>query len=260
VLRSRLAFAASFLGVSLAAAASAQAPCPCPPAPGGPPPLWSGKGELSYLATTGNTDTSTFGAGIEVNYKPLPWTITLKGAFLRAEADNELKAESFAAALRGTRDLTPRIDVFVEGGYFRNRFAGIDSRYGGEAGAGYKVLDEKTLRLRFEAAFGYTREHDIEKPPSILDLGSFSYPTARAGLQFGWKFSKSAELTEELYWTENLDNTSDWILRSTTGLTAELTSIFALKASYTYLYDHVTPDPTIKQRDTITSVAIVAKF
>lgn len=243
----------AFLSVFLCAAgASGQAPCPCPPAPAGPPPIWSGKAELSYVATSGNTDTSSFGAGLELNYKPQPWTVTLKSAYLRASSGGVLTAESFAGGLRGTRDLTPRIDGFVEGLYYRNTFAGIDSRSSAQAGSGYKILDEKTLHLRAEAAAGYTRENRADFP-------TLNYATARAGLDFGWKFSKSAELTEALSWTDNLKTTRDWYLSSTTGLTADLTSIFALKASYTYLYDNV-PVPGFKKRDTITSVALVAKF
>jgi len=249
-----LALLAALLG---SAVALGQAPCPCPPAPEGPPPLWTGKAELSYVATSGNTDTSSLGAGFELNYKPAPWVFTLTGAYLRASSDGDLKAESLAGGLRGARDLTPRIDIFAAALYYRNRFAGIDSRYGGEAGAGYKIIDEKTLRLRGEAAVGYTREDPVDLPPQVSP--AFSYATARAGLDFGWKFSKNAELTELVSWTDNLKTTSDWFLRSTTALTASLTSVFALKASYTYLYDNV-PVPGFEKRDTITSVALVAKF
>jgi putative salt-induced outer membrane protein len=254
----RLGIAGALVASIGAAAASAQAPCPCPPAPEGPPPLWSGKAEMSYVATSGNTDTSSFGAGLEVNYKPLPWTVTLKAAYLRASTDGLLTAESFAGGVRGTRDLTPRVDVFAEALYYRNTFSGIDSRYGAEAGAGYKIVNEKTLRLRGEAAFGYTREDRV-------GFSALDYPTARAGLDFGWKFGKGAELTEVFSWTDNLDNSTDWYLRSTTGITADLTSVFALRASYTILYDNVpVPVPPgekkFQKRDTITSVALVAKF
>lgn len=250
----RLAFLGGLLSAAIAAG---QAPCPCPTPPPAGPPLWSGKADVSYAATSGNTDTSSLGANLELSYRPAPWTVTLKGAFLRAETDDVTTAESYAASLRGSRDLTPRVDVFVEGGYYRNRFAGVDARFGGEAGAGYKVFDEKTLRLRFEAGFGYVREDRVGDLGE--DLPGVDYATGRAGVQFGWKFSKSAELTEEVSWTEDLDDTSDWVLRSVTAVTADLTSVFALKASYTYLYDNV-PVPGFLKRDTITAVALVAKF
>ena len=71
-----------FLSLGAAGAALAQtADCPCPvPAP--PPPLWFGKAELAFLSTSGNTDTSSVGGNVEVNYNPKPWLFTLKGIAL----------------------------------------------------------------------------------------------------------------------------------------------------------------------------------
>ena len=244
--------ATGLLCAALAATASAQTPCPCPPPPEPPPPVWFGKAELSYVGTTGNTDTSSLGGALELNYKPTPWLFTLKAAYLHAATDGVTTAESFAGGLKATRDLTPRLDVFGGALDYRNTFAGIDGRYGGEAGAGYKIVNEKTLHLRAQGGFGYTHE-------SRVDATALNYATGQAGFDFGWKFSKSAEFTETFSWTDNLDNTSDWYLASVTGITADLTKIFALKASYTYLYDDV-PVPGFKKRDTITSVALVAKF
>jgi putative salt-induced outer membrane protein YdiY len=255
--------AAAFFAMLLASAAAlAQAPCPCP-TPTGPPPLWSGNAQFAYAGTSGNTDTSSLGASLELNYKPAPWTFTLTAAYLRGSTDGDLTAESFAGGLRGIRDLTPRFDVFAEGLYYRNTFAGIDSRYGANTGVGYKIFNEKTLLLRVEAGIGYTREDFILEE-------SQDYASVKTGFQFKWKFSKSAEFSEELYWTDDLSDTDNWFLRSTTAVVADLTSIFALKASFTYLYDN---EPAVKERrpsplsdvffektDRIFSVALVAKF
>jgi putative salt-induced outer membrane protein len=256
----RLTLPAALLGgLMIAAAAAGQQPCPCPTPPPGPPPLWSGNANFAYAGTSGNTDTSSLGAGLELNYKPLPWVVTLKAAYLRGSTDGVLTAESFAGSLRGLRDLTPRLDVFVEGLYYRNTFSGIDARYGATGGAGYKIFNEKTLLLRLEAGIGYTRE-------DLTFQETLDYASLRTGLQFAWKFARSAEFTEEFYWTDNLSDTNDWFLRSTTAITADLTSIFALKASFTYLYDNVpavkTIDPVtfFEKSDTITAVALVAKF
>lgn len=245
-------------GLLCSAALRAQAPCPCPTPPPAPPSCWSGNAQFAYAATSGNTDTSSLGASFELDYKPAPWTFTLQGAYLHGSTDGVTTAESFAGGLKAIRDLTPRLDVFGEGLYYRNTFSGIDSRYGANAGVGYKLFNEKTLLLRLEAGFGYTHEDYILQE-------SQGYASLRAGLQFGWKFSQSAELTEEFYWTDDLSDTSNWFLRSTTAVVANLTSVFALKAAFTYLYDNqpalkAPPDLFYDKTDTITSVALVAKF
>lgn len=245
-------FAAALAIFSGAATATAQAPCPCPPPTPTPTPLWSGNAQLSYAGTSGNTDTSSFGAGFQLFYKPAPWTFSAEFAMLRASTDSIVTAESYAGKVRGSRDLTARIDVFAEGIYYRNTFAGVNSRAGATVGAGYKIIDAKTVHLRGEAGFGYTHED-----PSVGD--SFDYAAVRGGLLFGWKFSPSAEFTEDASFSDDLSNTDNWIFRSTTAIVADLTSIFALKASYIYLYDNV-PTPGFKKRDTISAIALVAKF
>jgi putative salt-induced outer membrane protein len=235
-----------------AAVVLAQAPCPCPPPTPTPTPLWTGNANLSYAGTSGNTDTSSFGAGFQLFYQPSPWIFSAEFATLRASTDGVVTAESYAGKLRAARDLTPRIDVFAEGLYYRNTFSGVDSRVGATAGAGYKIFNEKTVLLRVEAGIGYTHED-----PTIGD--SFDYAALRGGLNFAWKFSKSAAFTEDASFTDDLSDSNNWIFRSTTALVADLTSIFALKASHTYLYDNE-PTPGFKKRDTITSIALVAKF
>jgi putative salt-induced outer membrane protein len=97
-------------------------------APPPPPPLWSGKGELSFVATSGNSDTQTVGAGLEIAWQPVPWSLAFKAADIRNESDGEEKANSFAAMLRGARTFSARFEAFARGDYRKDRFAGIESR------------------------------------------------------------------------------------------------------------------------------------
>lgn len=248
----RLISCALLLWVAAAGTALAQAPCPCPTPPPGPPPPWSGSAELSFLSTSGNTTTSSLGGGLEVNYKPAPWAVIFKAGYLRASTDGVTTAEQLNASVKGIRDLTPRVDVFVGGGYLRNRFAGIRSLVSGEAGAGYKILTGPVHTLRGELGLGYTRE-------SQLVGDNRSYAGARAGLGYKWEFSKTAAFTNDLSYLRDLSDSENWIFSDKAAVTASLTSIFSLKASYTLLYNHE-PVPTFKRTDTATAVALVAKF
>jgi putative salt-induced outer membrane protein len=244
---------ALFLWVAAAGAALAQAPpCPCPTPPAGPPPLWSGSAELSFLSTSGNTTTSSLGSGLEVDYKPAPWTVIFKAGYLRASTDGVTTAEQLNASVKGIRDLTPRVDVFADGAYLRNRFAGFNSLISEEAGAGYKILRGPVQTLRGELGFGYTHEDQL-----VGD--NRSYATARAGLGYKWDFSRTAAFTNDLSYLRDLSDAKNWIFSDKAAITASLTTTFSLKASYTVLYNHE-PVPTFKRTDTVTAVALVAKF
>jgi putative salt-induced outer membrane protein len=254
----RRLFPAILLLLGTAIARGQSAPCPCPPAVPTPPPLWSGKAELSYLSTSGNTTTNSFGGGLDLQYKPAPWTFTLKAAYLRASSkppgamDTETTAETLTGELHAARDLTTRVDLFVGAQYLRNRFAGIRGLVGGDGGAGYKLLLGPVHSLRAEAGIGYTHE-------SQLVGGDRNYASARAALAYKWTFSKTADFTNEFAFLEDLSDSSNWIVNEKAAISAALTSLFSLKASWTLVYDHV-PVTGFRNTDTATSLALVAKF
>jgi putative salt-induced outer membrane protein len=244
---------ACVLGLAVSAAASAQDTPPAPtPTPPPPPPLWSGKAEVSYVGTSGNTDTSSLGGGFQVDYKPLPWEFGLKGAVIHAETDDITTAESFGLDFRASRLLNERWDLFGEALYYKNEFAGIESRYGVRGGAGYKLLLGPAHFLKFDAAFGF-----ISEDPVIGEEDDF--PTLSGGVHYKWVFSPNAEFTDDFVITLNLDDNDDVTYANIAAVTAALTQTFALKASYTIRYDNQ-PVPGFEERDTITAVSLVAKF
>jgi len=223
-----------------------------PPAPAAPPPLWSGQGELSFVSTSGNSDTQTLGVGVEAAYQPLPWSVAFKAAFVRNEADGEEKASSFAAMLRGARAISPRLEAFARGDYLKNRFAGIQSRWSGEGGVAYALFPSPPQRLKAEAALGYTTERRVAAEDS-------SFPSGRIGLIYEWQISKSAVYSEELSFVEDLEDTGNWRIVNTGAVTADVTTVLALKLSFAILYSNE-PVPGFGKRDATLSAAIVAKF
>jgi putative salt-induced outer membrane protein len=204
------------------------------------------------VSTTGNSDTQTFGAGLEVAYQPLPWSVGFKVAFIRNESDGEEKANSFAAMLRGARAISPRFEAFARGDYLKDRFAGIESRWSGEGGVAYSLFPSPPHKLKFEGALGYVAENRV-------DASDRDYPSARVGALYEWRISKSAVYAEELSFIADLDRTSGWRIVNAGSLTADVSSVLALKLSFAILYSNE-PVPGFRKRDTTTSAAIVAKL
>jgi putative salt-induced outer membrane protein len=217
-----------------------------------PPPLWSGKAEVSYVATSGNSDTKTLGAAGEAEYQPGLWSGKLKLELVRAEAGGKVNARSFAGLLRGARKLSLRLETYAQGTYLENTFAGIDRRLGGEAGLAYLLVVHDPHSLKAEGGLGYTKENR-----SNGDDRSFA--TGRLGLLYKWKFSKTAEFSEEASFTESLKDSKDWRFGSATSLSASMTTVLSVKISYV-IQTLNQPVPGKKKTDTITSAALVAKF
>ena len=237
-------------------AQEAAPPCPCPEPPPPPDPLWFGKANFSFLSTSGNTDTTSIGAGAEVNYNPKPFLFTLKGAYLYSQTDGEATAESTVASMRGNYDITPRFYVFAGAGYLRNTFSGIDSLWSVDGGAGYKLFDGPAQFLKAEGGVGWANEKDI-----IDDViqPSRSYANVRAALYYKWQFTKNAAFTNDFSYLLDLDDTANYFIANKAAITADISKVFALQASWTLLWRNQ-PVEGFGHTDTATAVGIVATF
>lgn len=228
---------------------AAQTP---PAAPPTPPPLWERKAELSLVATTGNTDTQTIGAGASLVWRPAPWTTEAKVAFVRSKANDVLTAESFAADFRQGRGITERLDAFARLGYLSNEFSGIDARTTIDGGIAYKLLTGPVHTLRVDTGLGYSHE-------SRTTGEDLSFALANFGSAYKWQLSPTADLTEAALVTLSLEDAHDRRFSNTFALTAALTRLLSLKLSHELKFTNA-PVPSFEQTDTQLSVALVASF
>jgi len=234
----------------LAAPAAAEDLCPCPP-PEPPPPLWTGSIGLSYLSTSGNSDSETIGLDVRFERQPTPWGVELAATANRAETDGEKTAERLLGSLRGKRSLSERWDLFAGLSWERDEFAGFDSRTIVEAGGLWHALLGPKHKLDFDLGLTWTREEPVQGAGDD-SLG------AVAGARYAWKISDSATLAERVVFYPNFDSSDDWRFRSETSIEAALASSWALRASYLVTRDN-RPEPGFEKNDTTTSVSLVWK-
>jgi len=220
--------------------------------PPGPPPVWSGKAEASFVSTTGNTDVQTIGAGFEVDYKKDIWDGLAKGTFVQGKTNGATTARTIAGELRGGRHFSPRFELFAQGDYFKNEFAGIDRRLSALGGAAYSVVQTPAQELKLQAGIGYTKE-------VRLVGGDRSFANGQAGLLYKIKVSSTTDLSEEFSYVESFKDSSDWRIANTFSVSVAINKVFSLKASHVLAYLNE-PVPGFGKTDTITSVALVAKF
>lgn len=218
-----------------------------------PEPLWTGNAALSYVSTTGNTDTSSFGLDFSFVRRPTPWGFEAYGLFNRADDSGNLTAERFLAGLRGTRALNDRWNLFAGLSGEKDEFAGFDLRTLLEVGATYKAVDNGKIFLSFDGGLTYTDEDRIAPEPDASFMGAI------AGVHFAWNISDNAKLTEDLTYYPNFDDSADWRLDSITALEASLTDLFGLRLSYEYRLRNE-PIGDNDDTDTTTKASLVVKF
>jgi len=217
-----------------------------------PPNPWSGSAELSFIQTSGNTDTQSLGMGFEITYKLGVWTTEAKLGYLRAETDGDLTAEKLTGLLGARRSLSEVFDVYARTTYLQNEFAGLNSSWGLEAGGLYKALTGDRHFLDLSAGLGYTTEDRVSE-------ANRDFAMATLGAKYKWKISESTDFTNDFGYVYDFDDSEDWRIANATALTTAINKIFSLKVGYALIYLNQ-PAAGFEKRDATSSVALVAKF
>ncbi len=218
-----------------------------------PEPLWTGSAGLSYVATSGNTDTQSFGLDFTATRRPTPWGYEFFALFNRAEDGDVLTAERYYAGGRARRALSERWELFGGLSADKDQFAGFDMRFIIEAGATFKAINTDKVSLNLDAGLTWTDEDLV--PPGE----DWSYVGGIAGVHFAWAFSATASLTQDLVYYPNFDESSAWRLESVTAIEASLTDLFGLRLSYNYRHNNK-PPVGMEEDDTTTRASVVLKF
>jgi len=221
-------------------------------APAPQKPLWEKSAELTFLLTSGNTQVTSAGLGIALLFRPGAWTFTGKTSYLSNQSAGTLTANTFTFEARADRKIAERLSIYLQDNYFSNPFAGFNHRNAAELGLAYSLLEGPEHTLSAELAGGAQNENRT-------DGTTPAFAFMRVGLSYQWKFSESADFTSQVFLQDSLYNTADWRLSNTNSLTATLTSVLSLKASFKVDYINL-PVTGKVSTDTSTNIALVAKF
>lgn len=245
--------------------ALAQDPAaPAPPAEEKKFPKWSDTAEFGWVATSGNSESSTFGlkntltrenerslfelklGGVRVETT----TITLFAVgnstdFTREEdTTSATTAENYFVAGRYDRKITDRFFWFAGAGWDRNRPAGIDNRYVAMAGVGNIWVDTDRRKWRTDYAITGTDQENVVDDPTFDD----TFIGLRLSSAFLQKFGANdvGVFTNDTIVDQNLNETEDWRVNMTNAVALNINSRLALKVSLQWLYDNL---PSLKEVD-----------
>jgi putative salt-induced outer membrane protein len=221
-----------------------------PPAP--PPPGFEGSAELSYVGTSGNSDTRSLGAGTSLTFRPGEWTVTSKAAIVRNEDQGRVRAQSTSAVTQVGRHITPALSVVTSHAYTRDQFAGINHRHTAEAGLSLEAVKTARHHLTLDAGVGYANEQRRQG-------ANISTAIATSGVIYKVSISSTATFDNQLQTVISLDDASDRRLANVASLSARLNSLFSMKVKHTTRWVNA-PVPGFRKTDTITAVALVATF
>lgn len=204
---------------------------------------------LSYLATSGNSDTSSLGFTTDWEKLAGLWRYRAGVHAFQAEEDSEQTAERYAVFGRADWSLTDRLAI--TGGYQgeQNRFAGIDHRSAVDLGLNWKAIEQERWTLETVGSATWTYEE-----ATSLDSESWVGLLLMARSQY--EISENASTTQMLRLEPNLEDADDFRADAKLGLIANLTEILGVKLAYEVRYD-AQPVPGFDDIDTLATVSLV---
>lgn len=211
--------------------------------------VWAGSGELGYVATTGNTDTSNLTAKLGLVNERERWRHSLGLEALKSEDDGETSAERYFAAWQSDYKFSEKAYMFGRLSYEDDKFSGYEYRTTETVGYGRHVLNTDTMKLDLEAGPG-ARQSKLETGNTENEM------ILRLAGRFAWQISANAKFTQDLSADIGEDTT---VGKSVTAVQASIINNLAMKLSFTAKHTTDVPDD-VDKTDTETAVTLVYDF
>lgn len=217
-------------------------------------PSWELRLGLSYVATSGNSETSS--GGIKTSYLnewPV-WSLEAAAFALRAEDEDVVTAERYGASVAGGRELSERLSLTAGLALETDEFSGIDLRSVADLGLARRWGgDEEGWKLKTRAAFTWTREELVGSSGSEESFG------ALFGASGEWTLTETATASSKLVYFPSFEDGDDYRLDAEIGVQAALAAAWALKVAYEVRYDNQ-PVAGFETTDTTTTVSLVLEL
>jgi putative salt-induced outer membrane protein len=212
---------------------------------------WSGVGELGYVKTTGNTDSSALNGRLEFIRQTEKWRYRFLGTVLSTSEDGTKDNERYTAEAQADRKLGAKGYVFGVYRYDADKFGSYDPSQTFTVGYGRELMKSEKHVLKGEIGAGY------RKLDERLTGNTESDAIIRFLLDDAWQIFATTAWTNRLLVETGSNNTfTQW----NTGLTVSMTDKFAIKLGYELRNNSKIPPGDTEKTDTITSVNLVYNF
>ena len=210
---------------------------------------WSGKVNLGYLATSGNTENSSLNSAFGLEYDSEKWEHLFHMAAIRASENDETTAQAFEASWKSEYSVADDNYVFGRVKWSKDKFSGYDQQVSETVGYGRRILDTDVHQLSAELGIG-AAQSDLRDGTSEDDF------IGRAAANYKWVLNSTAEFQQDLSVESGADNT---YMESVSAIKTTLIGSLSLVASYTIKSNSQVPEGTAKT-DTFTALSLEYRF
>jgi putative salt-induced outer membrane protein len=219
---------------------------------------WSGKGEAGLVISSGNTETQTGNAKIEVARQGARWKNAFGFSGLYASDDIGATAQRWEALTQQDYNFSPRTFWFGAGRYEDDRFSGFEYQATLSTGFGRKFIDNDRTQFIGTAGVGYkifeTRPAFDEITGELLQPGERETDAVLRGtLDFSHDLTATTKVLDKFIVESGADNT---FLQNDLSLQVKMTEVLALAVGYSVRHN-TDPPFGFEKTDTLTTVNLV---
>lgn len=227
------------------------------------PEEWVGESAFSASATSGNSETTDVGLGVDVKRDWGVWTTDIDLAAEYGQVNGEEAENRYFAAGQLDRELTERAYSLLRASYEQDEFSGFANRTFVGAGLGYFLLKNDRSTWNVEAGPGYksdrirgraaTPQNGLtEDVPSMTeeDLGVI------ARSEFSHQLTDTAKVSNKTLTLYSAESTQ---IANTIALTTDINHSLAARIGFEVRHD-TNPPPEFEATDTAAKFSIVYTF
>jgi putative salt-induced outer membrane protein YdiY len=211
-------------------------------------------GEFGYIATTGNTETTSIKGKLAAHQELTQWSndFIVEALYKKDEINNveQTTAQKYFLSGQGNYKLeNPDHRIFGFASYEDDKFSSFNYQATIAAGWSQKVWEDDTSKLNYSIGPGYSfaeTNEGVEQNGLIV----------RGALDYQWKISDTANFKQLLSTEVSSDNTKS---KSETSVSAQISGGLSLKVSI--ILDHNSDVADDRDNlDTQTAVTLVYSF
>jgi len=212
---------------------------------------WSGVGELGFVTTSGNTDSTALNFSLEFIRTTENWRYRFAGTGLMTSEDGDKDNERYQAEAQADRKLGEKGYLFGVYRYDADKFGTYDPSQTFTVGYGRELMKSETHVLIGEIGVGYRKLKERVSGESDSDA------ILRLLLDDSWQVFKTTMWTNRLLIETGSNNTfTQW----NTGLSVAMNAKLAVKLGFELRNNSDIPPGDSDKTDTITSVNLVYNF
>ncbi len=205
---------------------------------------WHTHTELSYIQTSGNTDTSSFGMDFHAQKSWLPHEIAIDFESNYARSGNKETKNVWLLETHYYYHFSKNLEIEYLIGYKKDKFSGFNYQFYNGPGVGWQAIRTSDQNLSFNLLLLYSVDSYTTAQKDI-------YPSGRAGLEYKYQITPALSFVEEANWRSDLSRPSNWFLYSKSSLYNTIDGKIKLGLSYKIDYKNHPPEHKKKMDRTL---------